>query len=218
MSTAAHTPQGTDQPPVRVEIALDLTCVHSYIGYTRFARAARRHREAGGRVDVVFLPFQVSPDAPAEGRPLSEVHLGFFGTAERAREATASMAAVGERDGLVLDFARAVHVNTFEAHRLLAAAAAQGRGEAMAERLFRAYLTDGLNIGDRAVLDALAAETGVRPDLPEPGALDAELARVRNLGIHSVPVFRLPNGTTLTGALPEPTYHHALTTPGPPAA
>lgn len=226
MSAAEHTTQHTTrqttgpadrtaaepaaEPAVRVEIALDLTCVHSYIGYTRFARAARRHRETGGRVDVVFLPFRVSPDAPAEGRPLSEVHLGFFGTAERAAEATASMAAVGAADGLVLDFARAVHVNTFEAHRLLAAAAAQGRGEAMAERLFRAYLTDGLNIGDRAVLDGLAAETGVRPVLPEPGALDAELARVRDLGIRSVPVFRFQDGTAVTGALPEDTFRRAF--------
>ncbi|MFD3330424.1 DsbA family protein [Streptomyces sp. NPDC058701] len=212
-STGQSTEPSTEPaagPPVRVEIALDLTCVHSYIGYTRFARAARRHREAGGRVDVAFLPFQVSPDAPAQGRPLSEVHLGFFGTAERAREATASMAEVGARDGLVLDFARAVHVNTFEAHRLLAAAAAQGRGEAMAERLFRAYLTDGLNIGDRAVLDALAAETGVRTDLPQAGALDAELARVRDLGIRSVPVFRFPDGTAVTGALPEDTFRRAF--------
>ncbi|MER5872120.1 DsbA family protein [Streptomyces sp. NPDC002044] len=224
-SAAEHHPEQTAVPtdrtaagvPVRVEIALDLTCVHSYIGYTRFARAARRHREAGGRVDVVFLPFQVSPDAPAEGRPLSEVHLGFFGTAERAREATASMAAVGAADGLELDFARAVHVNTFEAHRLLAAAAAQGRGEAMAERLFRAYLTDGLNIGDRAVLDGLAAETGVRPELPGAGALDTELTRVRGLGIRSVPVFRFPDGTAVTGALPEDTFRRVFEASGPAA-
>ncbi|MGW0394717.1 DsbA family protein [Streptomyces sp. NPDC003042] len=195
---------------VRVEIALDLTCVHSYIGYTRFARAARRHRAAGGRVDVVFLPFQVSPDAPREGRPLADVHLRFFGSAEAAREATAAMAATGARDGLELDFARAVHVNTFEAHRLLAGAAAQGRAEPMAERLFRAYLTDGLNIGDPAVLSRLAAEAGVRPDPVEAGALAAELARVRALGIRSVPVFRFDGGSTVTGALPDEHFHRAF--------
>ncbi|MFI7016175.1 DsbA family protein [Streptomyces sp. NPDC050164] len=195
---------------LRIEIALDLTCVHSYIGFTRFERVADRHRAAGGELDVVFLPFQVSPDAPPEGRPLAEVHLGFFGSAEQAAQATASMAAVGAKDGLKLNFERAVHVNTFEAHRLLAAAARQGLGEPMAERIFRAYLTDGLNIGDRTTLDRLAAETGVRPSPAGAGELRAELARVRALGIRSVPQFDFGGGIRLTGAQPEETIQRAF--------
>ncbi|WP_176709951.1 DsbA family protein [Streptomyces sp. Wb2n-11] len=195
---------------LRVEIALDLTCVHSYIGFTRFERVAGRHRAAGGELDVVFLPFQVSPDAPPEGMPLSEVHLGFFGSAERAAQATAGMAAVGAKEGLELDFARAVHVNTFEAHRLLAAAAGQGLGEPMAERLFRAYLTEGLNIGDRATLDRLAAETGVRPAPGGAEELRAELTRVRSLGIRSVPVFRFDGGALVAGAQSEEAFRNVL--------
>ncbi|MFI5676944.1 DsbA family oxidoreductase [Streptomyces cellulosae] len=195
---------------LRVEIVLDLTCVHSYIGFTRFERVADRHRAAGGDLDVVFLPFQVSPDAPPEGRPLAEVHRGFFGSAEQAAQATASMAAVGAKDGLKLNFDRAVHVNTFEAHRLLAAAARQGLGEPMAERIFRAYLTDGLNIGDRATLDRLAAETGVRPSPDGAGELRAELARVRALGIHSVPQFDFGGTVRLTGAQSEETFQRAF--------
>ncbi|MGP4087159.1 DsbA family oxidoreductase [Streptomyces sp. KR55] len=195
---------------VRVEIVLDLTCVHSYIGFTRFERVADRHRAAGGEVDVVFRPFQVSPDAPPQGRPLSEVHLGFFGSAEAAAQATESMAAVGAKDGLELNFGRAVHVNTFEAHRLLAAAARQGLGEPMAERIFRAYLTDGLNIGDRAVLDSLATEIGVRPSADGAEELRAELARVLASGVRGVPVFTFGGGVVLTGAQPEETFRRAF--------
>ncbi|GHH30531.1 DsbA family oxidoreductase [Streptomyces lanatus] len=196
--------------PLRVEIALDLTCVHSYLGFNRFQRVAARHRAAGGGLDVVFLPFQVSPEAPPEGRPLSEVHLAFFGSAEQAARATAGMAAVGAQDGLELNFERAVHVNTFEAHRLLATAAHQGLGEPMAERLFRAYLTEGLNIGDRAVLDRLAAETGVRPTPDGAEELRAELTRVRALGISSVPQFRFTDTILLAGAQPEEALQRAF--------
>ncbi|MDR3081390.1 MAG: DsbA family protein [Streptomyces sp.] len=203
---------------LNAEIVLDLTCVHSYIGFTRFEHAAARHRAVGHVLNVDFLPFQVTPDAPADGVPLSQVHLGFFGSRGEMERATRSMAAVGAGAGLDLRFDRAVHVNTFEAHRLLAAAAAQGLGEPMAERLFRAYLTDGLNIGDRATLDRLAAETGVRTGWADTDAADAErlrarLARTQELGIRSVPVFRIGTGTgtgTVAGAQAEDVFDRAL--------
>ncbi|MGW4781823.1 DsbA family oxidoreductase [Streptomyces filamentosus] len=205
-----------DRATVRVEITLDLTCVHSYLGFTRFERAARRHRDAGGTLDVTFLPFRVSPDAPAAGRPLSEVHAEFFGSAENAARATAGMAETGAREGLEFDFAHAVHVDTFEAHRLLAAAGEQGLAEPMAERLFRAYLTDGLNIGDAATLTRLAAEIGVRRAETGPGAdaeasrLRAELDRVRALGVRSVPLFRFEGAGLLSGAQPEEAFRRAI--------
>ncbi|MER0446327.1 DsbA family protein [Streptomyces sp. Edi4] len=205
-------PPATQHPPLHVEIALDLTCVHSCIGFARFERAADRHRAAGHVLDVAFLPFQVTPDAPAGGVPLDQVHLGFFGGRAEMERARSAMAAVGAGAGLDLRFDRAVHVNTFEAHRLLARAAAQGLGEAMAERLFRAYLTDGLNIGERATLDRLAAETGVRPgeDPDEAERLRDRLARTRGLGIRSVPVFRI-GAATVTGAQDEDVFDRALT-------
>ncbi|WP_306318198.1 MULTISPECIES: DsbA family protein [unclassified Streptomyces] len=195
---------------LRVEIALDLTCVHSYLGFTRFERVADGHLSAGGRLEVAFLPFQVSPDAPPEGRPLSEVHREFFGGSAEAERAAAEMAAIGARDGLQFNFDRAVHVNTFEAHRLLAAAARRGRGEPVAERLFRAYLTEGRNIGDRATLDVLAAEAGVERSAVGAGELRAELARVRALGIRSVPLFDFGGGLRLRGAQPEAAFRRAF--------
>ncbi|MEU3554276.1 DsbA family oxidoreductase [Streptomyces fragilis] len=195
---------------LRVEITLDLTCVHSFIGFTRFERVAARHRAEGGRLEVVFRPFQVSPDAPPEGRPLAEVHREFFGSAARAAQATAGMAAIGAEEGLELNFDRAVHVNTFEAHRLLATAARQGRGEAMAERIFRAYLTEGLNIGDRATLDRLAAETGVEPSPDGADELRAELSRVLATGVRSVPLFDFGGGIRLSGAQSEEAFRRAF--------
>ncbi len=80
----------------------------------------------------------------------------------------------------------------------------------MAERLFRAYLTEGLNIGDRATLDRLAAEAGVRPSPGGAEELRAELTRVRSLGIRSVPVFRFDGGALVAGAQSEETFRNVL--------
>lgn len=190
-----------------VELALDLVCARCYIGFTRFRRAARRHR---GDVEVAFLPFQAAPDAPAVGEPLFEVHKRHLG--EATARHIASDTTLGAADGLELNFRRAVFTHTFDAHRLLAHAAAQGRGERMAERLFRAYFTDGLRLSDRPTLARLAAETGVVTDDTGADGLRAALARVRDLGIDadSIPVFRFRDGTVLQGEQPEEAYAAAL--------
>ncbi|MEV5432633.1 DsbA family oxidoreductase [Streptomyces sp. NPDC052701] len=211
MEPQAHLEPHPDKPPARrVEFVLDLICVHSYLAFTRFERAVERRRAGGDRIEVAFRPFQIAPDAPVEGEPLPERHRRDFGA--DAERMTQRMAAVGAREGLRLDFARAVFANTFAAHRLLAAAGRQGRAEPMAERLFRAYFTDGANIADAATLDRLAAEAGVRRGTGEPDEreLAAELARVRAEGVRQVPLLRFDTGATLSGAQPEEVYLRAL--------
>ncbi|WP_455360110.1 DsbA family oxidoreductase [Streptomyces sp. SYSU K21746] len=202
--------------PRTVEFVLDLICVHSYIAFTRFSRAVARYRDAGGVVDVVFRPFQIAPDAPASGRPLFEVHKAAFG--EQQARAIAQDTSFGAEDGVRVDFERAVHTNTFEAHRLLATATALGAGEAMAERLFRAYMSEGLNIGDAGTLARLAAEVGVEPSADGTAELTAELDRMRRLGITSVPLLLFDNGTALSGSQPEAVYLKTLATPPVPAS
>ncbi|MFI7020531.1 DsbA family protein [Streptomyces sp. NPDC050164] len=206
--------QQNARTPRRVEFVLDLICVHSYIALTRFSRAVKRYRDSGGEAEVVFRPYQLAPETPPTGRPLFEVHKESFGE-EKAR-AIAQDTGFGAQDGLSLNFERAVYTNTFEAHLLLADAAGQGLGEAMAERLFRAYLTDGLNIGDPSTLARLADEIGVVRSEDGATALRAELDSVRRLGVDSVPLVLFDGGPALSGAQPEAVYLHALDTPPAP--
>ncbi|WP_394833059.1 DsbA family protein [Pendulispora rubella] len=195
----------------RVELFLDLTCIHSYIGFTRFERAADRYRKGGGELVVVFRPFEVAPYASVVGEPLRDVHRRHFG--DNAARLVNKMAIVGAQEGLPFNFAQAVHVRTFDAHRVLAAAAHQGRGELMAERLFRAYLIEGQNIGHRATLARLATEVGVTISDGGVMELEAELARVLQMGIRSVPVVRFSDGLTLLGSQSESAYLEALHAP-----
>ncbi|MBH1937740.1 DsbA family oxidoreductase [Streptomyces sp. AV19] len=187
---------------MKVRIVLDIACAWSALGYARFKHAVERFRAEGGAVDVEFLPFQIVPDAPAEGELLSEVHRRVFGPS--AEEQTARMTALAARSGLELNFDKAIFTNTLDAHRLIAHAAAQDRGEQMAHRLFSAYFTEGLNVADPSVLERLARETGVEQ---APLAGSAEVAAgqrvVRDLGVTSVPVFLFEGGGSLVGARSE---------------
>ncbi|MFI5807620.1 DsbA family protein [Streptomyces sp. NPDC051561] len=182
----------------RVEFFYDLVCVHSYLGFTRFSKAVDRYRENGGSVEVIFRPFHLSSEEPAAGRPLFEVHRAAFG--EERAQAIAKDRSFGAEDGLKVDFERAIFTNTAAAHRLVLAAAAEGKGERMAERLFRAYFSDGVNIADSATLRRLADEIGVvRRDVGEE-VLRAQLARVREAKVSSVPLFVYDDGVTMSGA------------------
>jgi predicted DsbA family dithiol-disulfide isomerase len=206
MDTGDNQRTGDDQ--IRVEMALDLICVHSYIGYNRLARTLARYRAGGGRVAVVFRPFELAPGAPTDGAPLLEVLARSFG--DSVVRQLGHMVTEAAKDGIDLRYDRAIATGTFEAHRLVALASRQERGEVMVERLFRAHFTDGLNIGDPAILSGLAAELGVTVDGSGAEQVKADLIQVRRLGVTGVPVFWFAGRPALRGEQPEELLFAAL--------
>jgi predicted DsbA family dithiol-disulfide isomerase len=206
-----------------VEITFDVGCTWSYLAYARFQRAAARFRDGGGTLDVAFRPFQLDPGASPEGEPKREVHRRHFGADFDHEGAMDEMSALGADLGLAFGH-DAVWADSFEAHRLVAVASAQGRGEAVVERLFRAHHAEGLNIGDEAVLRRLAEETGVAWSDDGADGVRAELARVRADGIRGVPVFAFAGSRVpLVGDQSEAALDAALRSaasgaPGRPAA
>ncbi|MEV4457479.1 DsbA family protein, partial [Microbispora sp. NPDC049633] len=99
---------------------------------------------------------------------------------------------------------------TFEAHRLIWLAGRAGRDGDMADRLFRAHFTDGLDVGDPATLAKLAAETGVEDTGEGAEQVRAELARARELGVRAVPLFLFEEKFAVSGAQPVETLVAAL--------
>jgi predicted DsbA family dithiol-disulfide isomerase len=172
---------------VRIELVHDFVCARSYLAFTRLRRAIERRRAEGGAAELVLRPYRIRPDASSEGEPVFEVHRRERG--EAVARAIRADRTLGADDGLTFRFDRAIFANTYAAHHLTAQAATQGQALRMAERLFRAYFADGLNIADPEVLAELANEVGVRQDEDLTGRLEAELARTRRLGSESGPVF-----------------------------
>jgi 2-hydroxychromene-2-carboxylate isomerase len=169
---------------MKVEIAHDIACVWSALGYARFQRAAGEHRAGGGELDVAFRPY------PGAGTPRRHVAPHPDSAARIVRAAAA--------DGLVLDLDRIVPADTVRAHGLIALAAVHGKGEDMAAALYRAYFTDGLNVADTGVLRELASSIGVPWS---GGRLPAGPLRAGCAPGPRVPVFRFPDGTVLVGAV-----------------
>jgi predicted DsbA family dithiol-disulfide isomerase len=193
---------------VKIEVTADVVCSWSYIGITRLNRVLRQFREGGNAAEVSYLPFQLVPDAPSEPFPLLDAIRFMFGE-DGVRGAT-QVAEIAAREGLQLNFEKGIANNTFEAHRLIHVASAQGLGEPMTERLFRAHFTDGLDIGDRETLQELAAEVGAQWTDDGEHDVRALLATVRADGVSQVPVFKFERGRAFSGAVSQEVLTAAL--------
>ncbi|NNL86258.1 MAG: DsbA family oxidoreductase, partial [Myxococcales bacterium] len=120
--------------------------------------------------------------------------------------------------GVEFRFDRIKPGNTFDAHRLLHLASEHAAQNELKERLFFAYLHEGLPISDHRVLAEAAREVGL------PGASVAELlqsdrfadavrgeeARAHQIGVTGVPFFVVGNRYALGGAQPPEVLRRAL--------
>lgn len=196
--------------PVRVEIFSDIVCPWCYIGKTRFDEALRRLGATD--IAVTYSPYQLDPTAPIDGAmPVSEAYAKKFGGPDKARAILDHVSATAAQDGLTFAMDRALRANTRLAHRLLLAAENQGDSALQASlygHLFRAYFTDGANLGDRdtlracaerAGLDAEATTAALDSDIYEP-ALEDRLERAAALGITAVPTFVIDDRWSIPGA------------------
>ncbi|MBX3272440.1 MAG: DsbA family oxidoreductase [Sandaracinaceae bacterium] len=205
---------------LRVDVWSDVVCPFCFIGKRRLEAALAAFAHAA-RVDVVWRSFELDPSAPREPEEgsLAERLAAKYGTS--VREAEARMAHVTDSaraDGIEMRLDLARPTGTFDAHRLLHLARASGVGDAMNERLFCAYFTEGARLADHAVLVALAADVGLPPDevtatLASEGyarEVRADEAEAAALGIRGVPCFVLGGRFAVSGAQPVETFERAL--------
>ena len=191
---------------LHVDVISDVICPWCYVGKRRLEKAVAA---LDGPVKVRWLPFQLNLAMPKEGVSRREYRTKKFGSRERSQELDARVVAAGEAEGIHFAFDRIERTpNTLDAHRLIWLAERQGVQGAVVEALFRAYFTEGRDIGKRQTLLDVVAEAGLdrhgaEAVLNSDDGLDAIKdadALARQLGVDGVPFF-IVNGTiTLSGA------------------
>ncbi|HVC44693.1 MAG TPA: DsbA family oxidoreductase [Candidatus Binataceae bacterium] len=134
----------------------DFICPFCYVGF-----AVVRKLKAEFDLELDWRGFQIHPEWPAEGMPAAEWHNGMDAATRRA--VWERIGAMGAAAGLSLK-APAILTNSRLALEAAQFAIEAGAGEAFEERVFRAYFSEGRNIGSAAVLGDLAAEVGLKPD------------------------------------------------------
>jgi predicted DsbA family dithiol-disulfide isomerase len=195
--------------PLTVEIWSDVVCPWCYIGKRRFEAAVAAF---GHEVDTVWRSFELDPGAPPTRDHTATEHLAakYGMSVEQAQASHAQMTALAAQEGLEYHFDTARGGNSFDAHRLIHLAAAHGNQDEAKERLMRGYFTEGVAIGDREALVALAADIGLDADEAR-AALDgdayADAVRedellAQRIGIQGVPFFVLDRRLGVSGAQP----------------
>ena len=211
---------------LEVEIWSDVMCPWCAVGYARFAQAVEQ-LEGEIAVAIRWMPFELNPDMPSEGKPQGQHLAEVYGRAPQEVAAMqAQMAAVGEQAGFPMRFTGkdggpAMMWNTFEAHKLLRwALAAEGPGAQTRLKLalLRAHLQKCVRIGERTVLleiaeaegfDRAAAETALE-DEALATAVRLEEQRGRASGIQAVPSFVIGGRYLVQGAREPGDYAQVL--------
>ncbi len=212
---------------VAVDIWSDVMCPWCAVGYTQFAKAVEA-LNGELEVDVRWMPFELNPDLPPEGKDQARHLAEVYGrTPEDVAAMSAQMKATAARAGFPMDYTGegeeppAMMWNTFEAHKLLRWALAERGPEAQTRlklALLGAHFQQRRNVSDREVLLDVAKAEGFDRAKAAAALGDEALAlavrseeqRGRQAGINSVPSFVVAGKYLIQGAREPEDYANML--------
>jgi len=161
------------------------------------------------RLRVSWHAFELNPQMPKEGIERKLYRMQKFGSWERSLQMDAQLTEVGKQDGIAFRYDLIKRTpNTFNAHRLIWLSGRENRQDAMVETLFRAYFSEGRDIGDIRVLADVAAEAGMERAAAlayletNEGSIEvkAEEGIAQQAGLSGVPTFALDGRVLFSGA------------------
>lgn len=203
---------------MRVDIWSDVVCPFCYIGKKRLEDVAE---QAGIELDIHWHSFELDPDAPAKHETSNTERLAkkygrSFADMEEMERNVAAMAAT---EGIDFQWQKANSGNSFNAHRIIHLAQSKGLGNEAKEAFFHAYMTEGLAIGEREVVEEIASRIGLdhaeveyvlnSDELADFVRHDEKIAH-EQLNVTGVPFFVFDQKLALSGAQPREIFLQAL--------
>lgn len=209
-------PEATSSPSapqtysrITVEIWSDVLCPFCYIGKRQFEAALSQYpgRES---VEVIWRSFQLDPTLQTDPskNPVRSLAERKGWSEAQTRDIMAYVTDMARGVGLEYHLDKSVVANSFDAHRLLQLGRHYGLQSEVKERLMAAYFTDGQNIADPAVLQALGEAAGLPTDavraMLQSDAYAEEvredIAQAERLEIAGVPFFVFNRRRGISGA------------------
>ena len=176
---------------VRIDTWADIICPWCYVGEARLRAAA----ESGDiPVELVVHAFELDPHQSEPERVLDMLSRKYGASPEQAQQMEDRVAGLARDLGLPYTSER-VTANTFDAHRLIAAAAEEGLGLAVREAIQRGHFAGFVDISSHESLADAADSVGFDRDeaLAVLGSEDyaasvlADESQARELGATGVP-------------------------------
>jgi predicted DsbA family dithiol-disulfide isomerase len=204
---------------LKIDFVSDVSCPWCAIGLSSLEKALARLE---GEIDAEFhfQPFELNPQMGPGGQNAIEHIAEKYGSTPDQIESNQEMIrARGAEVGFQFDMAKRQRIyNTFDAHRLLHWAHAEGKQAALKHALFTAYFTDGRDVSDPEVLANVAANVGLDPERARQilaGDEYAQAVRQRERfytdhGIHAVPAVVINDRHLVQGGQPVEVFEQVL--------
>lgn len=206
---------------MKVEIWSDVMCPFCYIGKRKFEKALENF-ENKDSIDVVWHSFQLNPELKES--PDQDIYQYLADAKGQSLEWSVQMhenvAQTAKAVGLDYRFDLAKVANSFDAHRVLQLAKKYDLSDALEERFFKAYFTEGALISDHSTLEQLAIESGLdREEVKAVLASDKYSEEVikdgrvaQQLGARGVPFFVMDRAYGVSGAQDPAVFEDTLNT------
>ncbi|SMC94540.1 DsbA family oxidoreductase [Pedobacter nyackensis] len=204
---------------MKVDIWSDVRCPFCYIGKRKFEMALAQF-EHKDQVEIEWHSFELDPNAETllDKSPYDYLAERYGKSREWAIGTHEQVAQTAAEVGLTFNFDQSIMANSFDAHRLIQLAKANGVSDQVEENLFKAHFTDGKNIADHGVLIEIAKASGLNVletevmlksnDFTDEVRYDEKTAQ--NIGISGVPFFVINQKFGISGAQSPETFLGAL--------
>ena len=207
---------------MQIDIFSDVVCPWCFIGKRHLESALeiyRANHPDASAPKVLWHPFQLNPQMPAEGMARSDYTAAKFGGADGARRVYDRVAQAGKGAGIDFRFDDiAMQPNTIDAHQLILLAGAFDGQDGVVESLFTGYFLEGADLTQRQILFELAERGGLARDAAEKCLETGQLRqnveqqdqRAREMGIEGVPFFVFDQKLAASGAQPSQVLANAI--------
>lgn len=203
---------------MKIEIWSDIMCPFCYIG-KRHLEAAIAQLPSDLNLSVEWKSYQLNPNLSMDKTEENNAYLmRMKGWSEvQVQQVTQQITAMAAQAGLDFQLDKSIIVNSQLAHLLIQIAKKHQLGDAAEEALFKAYFTDGKNLGDIeniiAIGESIGLDIDIREALTDPKYLKAfqsDINEAAQLGVSGVPFFVLDRKYAISGAQPVEAFVQAI--------
>lgn len=193
--------------PLTIDIISDVVCPWCYVGKRRLERALAQRPDV--EASLRWLPFYLDPTVPVEGITRFEYISRKFGTSDKVTPMHRRLVGIGARIGIDFRFEKIDRQpHTRDAHRIIGWAQESRKANAVVERLFAMFFTEGLDLTKRHILVEAGKPAGLDPDVllrdletdRDVELIDRQVAAASAAGINGVPFFVFGKKVAVSGA------------------
>jgi protein disulfide-isomerase len=198
-------------PKMKVEVWSDIMCPFCYIGKRNYETALKQFKDKN-LVEIEWHSFQLDPTIPVKNEKKVNVYQ-YLAEAkgmsyEYSKKIHEKLIQTAKNAGLEYNFDKAIVANSFDAHKLIQLAKTKKLGDAVEERLFRAYFTEGRDFGETDTLVSLGKDIGLQENEIRDALksdeyahkVEQDIQEANDIGVGGVPFFVFNRKYAISGA------------------